>query len=134
VDAVVVFSGYGDRDGNLFYLTGARNGFPQGWDDGNVSGLGFSAVIIEVDTRSVYVASPFISLKTFSGHADEIIGDASIVSGVCGVLKRIEARRVALEGLDIMPHRYVEEIRRRLPSVEFIAKDIVSDLRMFKDD
>ncbi len=130
-DCVVVFSCYGDRDGNVVYLTGFRNGFPPGMDDNEIRGLGCSAVVVTAEGE-VTVVSPFQNLKTCVGYFDKLVGERDFVKSLLGLLSGMRVKKVLLEGLDVIPSAYVEALRNSMLDVEFMKSSFLADMRALK--
>jgi len=130
-DCIVVFSCYGDRDGNSVYLTGFRNGFPPGMDDGDVRGLGCSAVVVS-SSGEVTIVSPFQSFRTCTGYFDRLVGERDLVKALLSLLAGMKVKKVLLEGLDVIPSAYVEALKNSMLDVEFVKTGILAEIRLSK--
>lgn len=130
-DCIVVFSCYGDRDGNAVYLTGFRSGFPPGMDDADVRGLGCSAVVVS-QSGEVTLVSPLQSFKTCNGYFDRLICGRDLVKALLSLLAGMGVRRVLLEGLDVIPSMYVDALKNSMLGVEFVKTGVVAEMRVSK--
>jgi Xaa-Pro aminopeptidase len=133
---MLAFSGYAERDGNVCYLCGHKNAFPYSAKTEQVSGLGYSALLIPTAGNTILIAplgyQPDAALgvdnaKTGTNFAHELISAMKDTG--------LGSSKLAVAGSDIIPAIYVDELRREFAELSLEYRDeILTDLRMVKSE
>jgi len=135
-DALLAISGYAERDGNVTYLCGHKNAFPYSARSETISGLGYSAFLLPVDSETTLIAP-------FGYQTDAVTGvnrtqtGTNLTKGIIKALteSRLDHARLAIAGSDILPAVYLDEIRRGCPQTSVHYRDeLISERRMIKSE
>jgi Xaa-Pro aminopeptidase len=132
----LAFSGYGERDGNICYLCGHKNAFPYSPRSEQVSGLGYSALLVPTEGATILI-SPL------GFQADRVVGversrtGTNLTMDLVGAISEtwLHEARVAVTGADVIPAVYMDEVRRQLPEIKFhYNEDILAEQRLVKSE
>ncbi len=135
-DGLLAFSGYAERDGNVCYLCGHKNAFPYSAKTDQVSGLGYSALLVPEEHETVLITP-------LRYQPDAVVGVAKSKTGrnfthdLIDAIKdsRLEKSKLAIAGGDIIPATYIDEIRRSLPELYLEYRDeLLTEQRMIKSE
>ena len=135
-DGLLAFSGYAERDGNVSYLCGHKNAFPYSAKTDQVSGLGYSALLVPVERETTLIAP-------LGYQADAVVGVAKHKTGtnfahdLIDAIKEsgLEKSKLAIAGGDIIPATYVDEIRRTFPELHLEYRDeLLTEQRIIKSE
>jgi Xaa-Pro aminopeptidase len=131
--ALLAFSGYLEKEGNVFYLTGYRNAFPPSANDSANVGLGYSAALVTADEAvSLFTTFP-VSEDAY--RAEELFSGRNLVEAVStGVRKLVpEGASIGLAGADVLPLHLYNLLVEKLSGYRLIVADeIVTGLRRTK--
>lgn len=132
---LLAVSGYAERDGNVCYLCGHKNAFPYSTKTEQVSGLGYSALLVPAEGRTTLIAplgyqsNAVVGVdnsKTGTNFARDVIaaiGETSLGSS-----------KLALAGNDILPVVYIDEVKRAFPGLTIEYRDEVAKMRAIKSE
>ena len=131
LDALVAVSSYQEREGNVCYLCGYHNSFPNGMSH---SGLGHAAYVL--------CADGFASLVVPSGaspvglcNVDKVRDEKDLVNGIAAALqeKGLRESRVGIAGMDVLPAEYYLRLQKDLPGAALAAaNEIIETQRLIK--
>lgn len=125
--------GYGDRHGNVSYLSGYYPSFPMIPDEpGAWSDRGYAAVLL-TGSRTVLFSDGGVTEGAVP--VDEILNEDHLVEDVATALEHhgLRSAQVALVGADAMSAKQYRRLMRRLPGLELTASDeLVAQLRAVK--
>ena len=133
-DALLVISGpFYDRPGDVLYLTGHQPPFPPLAYEGRFRGLGFTAAVLTRD------ASCHLIVDTTAYRHERISSDSlQPTTDVPGALRRqltdlgLGSATLGVVGLDVAPHRFIQEATTGLGVTLVEADATVRDLRRRK--
>lgn len=130
----MAFSGYAERDGNVCYLCGHKNAFPYSPKTEQISGLGYSALIVPTEGETTLISPLGFQTdavvgversRTGTNFAHDL-GEAIRETGLNGT-------KLAVAGADIIPAIYLDEMKREFPETRFEYNDsLLTELRMVK--
>jgi Xaa-Pro aminopeptidase len=133
--ALLAVSGYAERDGNVCYLCGHKNAFPYSMKTGQVSGLGYSALLVPTEGQTTLVAplgyqpSSVVGIdrgKTGTNFANDLIGAIKEAG--------LQTSKLAVAGGDILPVVYVDEVKREFPGLTLEYSDQLVKMRAIKSE
>src|SRR5208283_4845768 len=132
----LAFSGYAERDGNVSYLCGHKNTFPYSAKTDQVSGLGYSALLVPVEQETVLIAPLGYQADVVVGVGKNRTGTnfaRDLIDAIKG--SRLEKSKLAIAGGDIIPATYVDEIRRTFPELYLEYRDeLLTEQRIIKSE
>ena len=135
-DGLLAISGYAERDGNVTYLCGHKNAFPYSARSETISGLGYSAFLLPIDSETTLIAPLGYQTDAVTG-VDQTQTDTNLTKGIIKALteSRLDRARLAIAGSDILPAVYLDEIRRSCPQTSVHYRDeLISECRMTKSE
>jgi len=135
-DGLLAISGYAERDGNVTYLCGHKNAFPYSARSETISGLGYSAFLLPVESETTLIA-PLGYQTDAVTCVNRTQTGTNLTKGIIKALteSRLDHARLAIAGSDILPAVYLDEIRRSCPQTSFHYRDeLISELRMIKSE
>jgi len=133
---LLAFSGYGERDGNICYLCGHKNAFPYSPRSEQVSGLGYSALLVPTE-------GAIILISPLGFQANRVVGverartGTDLTMDLVGAISEtwLQGARVAVAGADVIPAVYMDELRRQLPEIKFdYNENILAEQRLVKSE
>lgn len=133
-NALLAVSGYAERDGSVCYLCGHKNAFPYSARTDQISGLGYSALLVPSEGDTTLIAPLGCRADAVFG-VDRIRTGTNFVHDLVDVMKETlrGASKLAVVGGDIIPAIYMDELRRDLPELTFEYRDeLLADLRVIK--
>jgi Xaa-Pro aminopeptidase len=133
---LLAFSGYGERDGNICYLCGHKNAFPYSPRSEQVSGLGYSALLVPTEGATILVSPLGFQANRVVG-VDRTRTGTNLTMDLVGAVSEtwLQAARVAVAGADVIPAVYMDELRRQLPEIKFDYNEkILADQRLAKSE
>jgi len=103
-DGLLVFSGYGERDGNICYLCGHKNAFPYSPKTEQVSGLGYSALLVPTEGATALITPLGFQAKRVVGVERSKTG-TNFTRDLVDAIKetRLRVSRLAVAGADVIP-------------------------------
>jgi Xaa-Pro aminopeptidase len=134
-DALLAVSGYAERDGNVCYLCGHKNAFPYSMKTDQVSGLGYSALLVPIEGQTTLVAplgyqtSSVVGIdkgKTGTNFANDLIDTIREAN--------LQTSKLAVAGGDILPVVYVDEVNRQFPDLALEYSDQLVRMRAIKSE
>jgi Xaa-Pro aminopeptidase len=135
-DGLLAISGYAERDGNVTYLCGHKNAFPYSARSETISGLGYSAFLLPVDSETTLIAPLGYQTDAVTG-VDRTQTGTNLTKGIIKALteSRLDRARLAIAGSDILPAVYLDEIRRSCPqTIVHYRDELISERRMIKSE
>ena len=132
---LLAVSGYAERDGNVCYLCGHKNAFPYSTKTEQVSGLGYSALLVPTEGEVTLIAP-------LGYQSNAVVGVNKGKTGTNFARNLVEAiketnlgsSKLALAGSDVLPVVYVDEVRREFPGLTIEYRDEVARMRMIKSE
>lgn len=135
-NGILALSGYAERDGNVCYLCGHKNAFPYSTKTSQVSGLGYSALLLPTDGQTTLIAPLGYQVDAVVG-IDKSKTGTNFVHDLVDALKEssLTTSKLAVAGGDIIPAVYVDELRREFPQLILEYKDdLLTDQRIVKSE
>lgn len=135
-NGLLALSGYAERDGNVCYLCGHKNAFPYATKTDQVSGLGYSALLVPTEGETTLIAP-------LGYQADAVVGvdksktGTNLTHDFVDAIKetRLVASRLAVAGGDIIPAVYIDEMRSEFPELTLEYRDdLLTDQRIVKSE
>lgn len=117
-------SGYAERDGNVCYLCGHKNAFPYSMKTDQVSGLGYSALLVPTEGETTLVAPLGYQSNAVVG-VDKSETGTNFAHDVITAINEsnLGNSKLALAGSDIFPVVYVDEMKRAFPQLTLEYQD-----------
>lgn len=131
---LLAFSGYAERDGNVCYLCGHKNAFPYSPKTDQVSGLGYSALIVPAEGETTLISPLGFQKDTVVGVEKTRIG-TNFTRDLTDAIRetRLNGSKLTVAGGDIIPAIYLDEMRREFSDIQFEYDDtLLTELRMVK--
>ena len=134
-NALLAVSGYAERDGNVCYLCGHKNAFPYSTKTSQISGLGYSALLVPTDGDITLIA-PLGYQPNAVVAVDRSKTGTNFVHDLTDAIRESELShsRVAVAGGDILPVVYAIELKRMLPELTFEFKNQLAEMRVIKSE
>ena len=135
-NGLLALSGYAERDGNVCYLCGHKNAFPYSTKTSQVSGLGYSALLLPTDGQTTLIAPLGYQVDAVVG-VDKSKTGTNLTHDLVDALKEsaLTTSKLAVAGGDIIPAVYVDELRREFPQLVLEYKDdLLTDQRIVKSE
>jgi len=133
---LLAFSGYAERDGNVCYLCGHKNAFPYSPKTEQVSGLGYSALLVPTEGETTLI-SP-LGFQTDALFGVERSRTGTNFARDLGQAMRetgLNSTKLAVAGGDVIPGIYLDEMKREFPETRFEYNDnLLTELRMVKSE
>ena len=133
---LLAFSGYAERDGNVCYLCGHKNAFPYSPKTEQVSGLGYSALLVPTEGETTLI-SP-LGFQTDAVFGVERSRTGTNFARDLGQAMRetgLNSTKLAVAGGDVIPGIYLDEMKREFPETRFEYNDnLLTELRMVKSE
>lgn len=136
LDALLAFSGYQEKEGNVCYLTGYHGSFPPCAMSEKVRGLGYTAVLIGREVGPI--------LFTFNPpDGDDEIFVEGVVSGydlLSGIVSKIRElgltrSRIGIAGTDVVPYALYSLISLSMEGGALVpVDDLLTTMRMVKSE
>ena len=133
-NGLLAVSGYAERDGNVCYLCGHKNAFPYSAKTNEVSGLGYSALLVPTEGDTTLIAPLGYQPNAVVGIGSHKTG-TNFAHDLTDAIKEthLTTSKLALAGGDIIPAIYLDEMRREFPELTFEYRDeLLANLRMLK--
>lgn len=130
------FSGYAERDGNVCYLCGHKNAFPYSPKTDQVSGLGYSALLLPTEDEATLIAPLGFQTDAVVGVEESRTG-TNFAHDLVGAIRDtgLNGSKLAVAGGDVIPAIYLDEMRREFPDIRFEYNDeLLTELRMVKSE
>ncbi len=130
-DALIVFSGFQEREGHISYLTNHHNAFPNVLSH---MGLGHSALVVPAEGLGTLI-SPIGYEPGKVVNIDAAKTGFSLAGEAVAALKEkgLDAGRIGAVGLDVVPAEYYHLIRESIKKATLEpANEIVEALRLIK--
>lgn len=132
---LLAVSGYAERDGNVCYLCGHKNAFPYSTKAEQVSGLGYSGLLVPTEGKSTLIAPLGYQPAAVVGVDNGKTGTNFARDLVEAIREtNLTSSRLALAGSDILPVIYIDEVRRVFPELTIEYWDEVANMRMIKSE
>jgi len=131
---IIAFSSYPEKEGNVYYLVNHHNFFPPIANDEYYCGLGYSALVLDVEGDPVLIA-PLGYDKEKVGPIKYAKTGHNLVNDLIDVLEDLNLTKgsIGIAGTDIIPYAYYKQLREHFPQVNFIpVDDILLEQRMVK--
>jgi Xaa-Pro aminopeptidase len=131
LDALIVFSGFQEREGHVSYLTNHHNAFPNVLSH---MGLGHSALVLPLNGLGTLI-SPFGYEANKVVNIDVAKTGFVLVADILAALKEkgLDTKRIGVVGLDIIPAEYYEAIKKAMGNATFeVANEIIEAMRLIK--
>jgi len=134
-EGLLSVSGYAERDGNVCYLCGHKNAFPYSTRAEQISGLGYSALLLPMD-GSITLIAPLGYQPNAVVGVDQYKIRTNLAASLAEAIKEsnLGGSKLAVAGGDILPVVYVDELKREFPSLTFEYQDEVARMRMVKSE
>ena len=135
-DALLAISGYAERDGNVTYLCGHKNAFPYSAKSETISGLGYSAFLLPIDSETTLITPLGCQPDAIVG-VDRTETGTNLTKGIVKALveSRLDKANLAISGSDILPAVYLDEIRDSCPQASIRYRDeLIFERRMIKSE
>ncbi len=132
----MAFSGYAERDGNVCYLCGHKNAFPYSPKTDQVSGLGYSALLVPTGGEATLVAPLGFQTDAVVGVERSRTG-TNFAHDLADVIREsaLNSTKLAVAGGDVIPAIYLDEMRHEFPEIRFEYDDsLLTELRMIKSE
>jgi Xaa-Pro aminopeptidase len=133
-NGLLAVSGYAERDGNVCYLCGHKNAFPYSAKTNEVSGLGYSALLVPTEGDTILIAPLGYQSNAVVGIGSHKTG-TNFAHDLTDAIKEthLTTSKLALAGGDIIPAIYIDEMKREFPELTFEYRDeLLANLRMLK--
>ena len=133
---LLTFSGYGERDGNICYLCGHKNAFPYSPRSEQVSGLGYSALLVPTEEATILISPLGFQANRVVGIERARTG-TDLTMDLVGAISEtwLQGARVTVAGADVIPAVYMDELRRQLPEIKFdYNENILAEQRLVKSE
>lgn len=133
---LLAFSGYAERDGNVCYLCGHKNMFPYSPKTREISGLGYSALLVPLEGDNTLISPLGFQPERVVGVGNNRTGtnfthDLTEAINEAG----LNGRRLAIAGGDIIPSIYLDEIKRAFPGITLeYADSLLTEQRSVKSE
>ncbi len=130
------FSGYAERDGNVCYLCGHKNAFPYSPKTDQVSGLGYSALLVPTEGQATLIAPLGFQTNAVVGVEKSRTG-TNFAHDLVGAIREtgLNGSKLAVAGGDVIPAIYLDEMRREFPDIRFEYNDgLLTELRLVKSE
>jgi Xaa-Pro aminopeptidase len=133
---LMAFSGYAERDGNVCYLCGHKNAFPYSTKTDQVSGLGYSALLVPTDGETTLIAP-------LGYQPDAVVGvdrnktGTNLARDLVNAIRETlaDAGKLAIAGGDVIPAIYIDELRREFPQLSLEYREsLLTEPRMRKSE
>ena len=132
---LLAVSGYAERDGNVCYLCGHKNAFPYSTKAEQVSGLGYSGLLVPTEGKSTLIAPLGYQPAAVVGVDNGKTGTNFAHDLVEAIREtNLTSSKLALAGSDILPVIYIDEVRRVFPELTIEYWDEVAKMRMIKSE
>jgi Xaa-Pro aminopeptidase len=132
---LLAVSGYAERDGNVCYLCGHKNAFPYSTKAEQISGLGYSALLLPTEGKTTLIAPLGYQPSAVVGVDNGKTG-TNLARDLVEAIKQanLTDSRLAIAGGDILPAVYMDEVRRLLPGLRIEYWDELAKMRMIKSE
>lgn len=133
---LLAFSGYAERDGNVCYLCGHKNAFPYSPKTDQVSGLGYSALLVSTEGETTLIAPLGFQTDAVVGVEKSRTG-TNFARDLVNVIREtgLKGSRLAVAGGDVIPAIYLDEMRQEFPDIRFEYNDsLLTELRTVKSE
>jgi Xaa-Pro aminopeptidase len=131
---LLAVSGYAERDGNVCYLCGHKNAFPYSMKTDQISGLGYSALLVPTEGDTTLIAP-------LGYQSNAVVGVDRSKTGTNFARELVEAIRetnlstskLAVAGGDVLPVIYIDEVKRAFPELNIEYRDeFLANMRVIK--
>jgi Xaa-Pro aminopeptidase len=129
-------SGYAERDGNVCYLCGHKNAFPYSTKTDQVSGLGYSALLVPTEGDTTLIAPLGYQPNAVVG-VDRSKTGTNFAHDLVAAIKETNLgnSKLAVAGSDILPVVYVDEIKHVFPDLTIEYQDQqLAKMRIIKSE
>jgi Xaa-Pro aminopeptidase len=130
-DALIIFSSYLEREGNVSYLTNHRSSFPNVMSH---KGLGHSAYILTQEGDGILIA-PFGYEEDKVLNVDSVKTDADLIKGIKSAIieKNLKGQKIGIVGYDVIPAEYYNNLLKYLDIPKMDSLDyIIENMRSIK--
>ena len=134
-NALLAVSGYAERDGNVCYLCGHKNAFPYSTKTNQISGLGYSALLVPTDGDITLIA-PLGYQSNAVVAVDRSKTGTNFEHDLVDAIREsnLGNSRLAVAGGDILPVVYVDELKRAFPELTIDYQDQLAKMRVIKSE
>ena len=133
---LLAVSGYAERDGNVCYLCGHKNAFPYSTKTDQVSGLGYSALLVPTEGDTTLIAPLGYQPNAVVG-VDRSKTGTNFAHDLVAAIKETNLgnSKLAVAGSDILPVVYVDEIKHVFPDLTIEYQDQqLAKMRIIKSE
>jgi Xaa-Pro aminopeptidase len=133
---LLAVSGYAERDGNVCYLCGHKNAFPYSAKTAQVSGLGYSALLVPTEGSTTLIAPLGYRSNAVVG-VDKSKTGTNFASELIDAIKEtnLDTSKLAVAGGDVLPVIYIDEVKRVFPDLNIEYSDeILANMRAIKSE
>ena len=133
---LLAVSGYAERDGNVCYLCGHKNSFPYSTKTDQVSGLGYSALLVPVEGDTTLIAPLGYQSNAVVG-IDRAKTGTNLARELADAIKEtnLGTSKLAVAGGDVIPVIYIDEVKRLFPELIIEYRDeILANMRVIKSE
>ncbi|MCS7142683.1 MAG: Xaa-Pro peptidase family protein [Aigarchaeota archaeon] len=134
LDALVAFSGYQEKEGNVCYLTGHHSAFPPSANDERMFGLGYTAVLLTQERGPVLFTMNAPSADE-EVYIEGCVPGQNLVSNLLTKVKeyRLDRGSIGIAGTDVVPQMIYDKFVSGLPEARIVpADEIITRMRMVK--
>jgi|GEM_PF-396680 len=137
LDALLAFSAYMEREGNVLYLTGHRNVFPPWASDSVRNGAGLATALIRHDGPIQLFGSYQTDRTVLASTVGDIVETLDLTGAITAALRsgvtKMPHPKIGIAGSDVMPVFIYRQLVETFPHVQWvIADDLLTSLRMVK--
>jgi len=135
-NGLLAVSGYAERDGNVCYLCGHKNAFPYSTKTAQVSGLGYSALLVPTEGDATLISPLGYQVNAVVGVGKSKTG-TNFAHDLVDAIKEsnLSTSKLAVAGGDVIPAVYIDELRHQFPELTLEYRDeLLSNLRMIKSE
>ena len=136
LDALIIFSSFIEREGNVGYLTNYHSAFPPCASDMERKGIGFSSFILPtVDEGVLIVDSVTVDMPLYGVR--EVKKGLNVLLNLIKTFEdmKLDGKNIGLVGTDVLPFTHYKFLREKFPKTVFREVDeIVEKQRMVKSE
>jgi len=136
LDALLIFSSFIEREGNVGYLTNYHSAFPPCASDDKRKGIGFSCFLLPVNDEGILIVDSVTADMPLYGIR-EVKKGLDVLSNIVKAFKelRLEEKHVGIVGADVLPVKFYNFLKEKFSKTVFESVDyIVENQRMIKSE